>query len=207
MDFTESPDLAPIREAVRALCARFGDAYWRGLEPDRYPSEFVAALTEDGWLAALIPEHYGGSGLPLAAACVILEEICASGGNAGACHAQMYMMGTLLRHGSDEQKRRYLPRIAAGELRLQAFARDRARRRLGHDADQDRAPSARPRAGVVNGQKIWTSRARALRPDGAARAHDARSTEVREGAPTVSRCSSSTCATAAPRFRSSRSRR
>src|SRR5664280_2462786 len=122
MDFSEPQDAGPIREAVRALCERFPGAYWRALEPDRYPSEFVAALTEQGWLAALIPERYGGSGLPLATASVILEEICASGANAGACHAQMYTMGTLLRHGSEAQKQALLPPIASGELRLQAFA-------------------------------------------------------------------------------------
>ena len=121
MDFAVPAELDEIRAAVRQLCSRFPGEYWRGLEPDRYPEEFVAALTENGWLAALIPEEYGGSGLSLTAASVILEEINASGGNAGACHAQMYTMGTILRHGSDEQKRHYLPKIAAGELRLQAF--------------------------------------------------------------------------------------
>jgi acyl-CoA dehydrogenase len=159
MDFTESPDLAPIREAVRALCARFGDAYWRSLEPDGYPSEFVAALTQDGWLAALIPERYGGSGLPLATACTILEEICAAGANAGACHAQMYTMGTLLRHGSDAQKSAYLPRIASGELRLQAFAVTEPD--AGSDTTQIKTRAERTAGGGwrVNGQKIWTSRA------------------------------------------------
>jgi acyl-CoA dehydrogenase len=100
MDFSISPDLDEIRAAVRDLCARFPGAYWQGLEPDRYPEEFVAALTEHGWLAALIPEEFGGAGLGLAAASVILEEINASGCNGGACHAQMYTMGTILRHGS-----------------------------------------------------------------------------------------------------------
>jgi acyl-CoA dehydrogenase len=159
MDFTESPEVAPIREAVRALCERFGDAYWRSLEPDGYPSEFVAALTQDGWLAALIPEQYGGSGLPLATACAILEEICASGANAGACHAQMYTMGTLLRHGSDGQKSAYLPRIASGELRLQAFAVTEPD--AGSDTTQIKTRAERTADGGwrVNGQKIWTSRA------------------------------------------------
>jgi acyl-CoA dehydrogenase len=158
MDFTESPELAPIREAVRALCARFGDAYWRSLEPDGYPSEFVAALTDDGWLAALIPEQYGGSGLPLATACAILEEICAAGANAGACHAQMYTMGTLLRHGSEQQKAAYLPRIASGELRLQAFAVTEPD--AGSDTTQIKTRAERTAEGWrVNGQKIWTSRA------------------------------------------------
>src|SRR5919206_3128459 len=104
-------ELVEIRHAVRALCAGFPGEYWRSLEPDRYPEAFVQALTEHGWLAALIPEEYGGPGLGLTAASVILEEVNASGGNAAACHAQMYTMVTLLRHGSEEQKRRYLPRI------------------------------------------------------------------------------------------------
>ena len=159
MDFTEPAELAPIREAVRALCDRFGDAYWRSLEPDGYPSEFVAALTQDGWLAALIPERYGGSG-PAASprACAILEEICASGANAGACHAQMYTMGTLLRHGSEEQKAAYLPRIASGELRLQAFAVTEPD--AGSDTTQIKTRAERTADGWrVNGQKIWTSRA------------------------------------------------
>jgi len=159
MDFTEPPHVAPIREAVRALCERFGGAYWRSLEPDGYPSEFVAALTEDGWLAALIPEQYGGSGLPLASAGAILEEICATGANAGACHAQMYTMGTLLRHGSDAQKAAYLPRIASGELRLQAFAVTEPD--AGSDTTQIKTRAERTGDGGwrVNGQKIWTSRA------------------------------------------------
>ena len=118
----ESQDYQEIREAVRALCARFPNDYWRVKDRDRaYPSEFVAALTEAGYLAALIPEAYGGSGLPLAAAAAILEEIQASGGNGAACHAQMYTMGTLLRHGSAAQREKYLPDIASGALRLQAF--------------------------------------------------------------------------------------
>ena len=121
MDFSIPPELDEIRAAVRELCSSFPGEYWRGLEPDRYPEEFVQALTGNGWLAALIPEDYGGAGLSLTAASVILEEINASGGNAGACHAQMYTMGTILRHGSSEQKEHYLPRIASGELRLQAF--------------------------------------------------------------------------------------
>src|SRR5260370_13027844 len=117
MDRAESHQ--QIRAAVRDLCSRFPGEYWRKLDEARaYPEEFVRALTDAGWLSALIPEEYGGAGLSLGAASVILEEINASGGNAGACHAQMYTMGTLLRHGSPEQKQRYLPRIAAGELRL-----------------------------------------------------------------------------------------
>ena len=119
---TSSLRSGPIRDAVRDLCARFPDEYWRSLEPDTYPSEFIAALSSHGWLAALIPEQYGGAGLGITEASVILEEINASGGNAAACHAQMYTMGTLLRHGSDEQRARYLPALVSGELRLQAFA-------------------------------------------------------------------------------------
>lgn len=115
MDFQVPDELSQIRAAVRELYDRFPGEYWRSLEPDRHPEEFVTALTEHGWLAALIPED-GGAGLGLAAASVILEVINASGGNAGACQAQMYTMGTILRHGSEEQKARYFPRIASGEL-------------------------------------------------------------------------------------------
>ncbi|MFN6943019.1 MAG: acyl-CoA dehydrogenase family protein, partial [Parvibaculum sp.] len=115
-------DLEPIRETTRALCRRFPDAYWRKVDRAReYPTEFVTAMAEAGLLAALIPAEYGGSGLPLRAAAAILEEVHASGANGAACHAQMYTMGTLLRHGSEAQKQRYLPKIASGELRLQAF--------------------------------------------------------------------------------------
>ena len=114
---TESADLAPIREAVRALCADFPGEYWRELDRERaYPEKFVTALTEAGFLAALIPEEYGGSGLTMSAAVAIMEEIQASGCNGAACHAQMYTMGTVLRHGSKEQKARYLPDIARGKL-------------------------------------------------------------------------------------------
>jgi acyl-CoA dehydrogenase len=158
MDFTEPQEARSIREAVRALCERFPGEYWQGLEPDTYPSEFVASLAEHGWLTALIPEEYGGSGLPLGTASVILEEICASGANAGACHAQMYTMGTLLRHGSEEQKRNFLPRIASGELRLQAFAVTEPN--AGSDTTRIATRAERRGDGfVVNGQKIWTSRA------------------------------------------------
>src|SRR5215475_9463649 len=115
-------EFADIREGVRALCAKFPGEYWRNLDRERaYPTEFVAALTEAGYLAALIPEDYGGSGLSMTAAAAIMEEIQASGCNGAACHAQMYTMGTLLRHGSAAQKARWLPAIASGELRLQAF--------------------------------------------------------------------------------------
>ncbi|HSQ05895.1 MAG TPA: acyl-CoA dehydrogenase family protein, partial [Burkholderiales bacterium] len=111
-----------LRAGVRAVCNRFDSAYWQQVDEARgYPDEFVRALTEAGWLSALIPEEYGGSGLPLTDASIIMEEINRSGGNSGACHGQMYNMGTVLRHGSDEQKRKYLPKIATGELRLQSM--------------------------------------------------------------------------------------
>ena len=111
-----------MREALRALCAQYDSKYWQGVDTARgYPEAFVTALTEAGWLAALIPQEYGGSGLGLAEASVIMEEINFAGGNAGACHGQMYNMGTLLRHGSPEQKRQYLPAIASGQLRLQSM--------------------------------------------------------------------------------------
>src|ERR671932_1453325 len=115
-------DHQELREAVRALCGSFPPEYHRKVDEERgYPEAFVNALTEAGWLAALIPEEYGGSGLGLAEASVIMEEINRSGGNSGACHGQMYNMGTVLRHGSEQQKRRYLPKIASGELRLQSM--------------------------------------------------------------------------------------
>jgi acyl-CoA dehydrogenase len=158
VDFAVAEGLNEIRAGVRALCERFPGEYWRGLEPDRYPDEFVAALTKDGWLAALIPEQFGGAGLTLTAASVILEEINASGGNAAACHAQMYTMGTILRHGSDEQKERYLPRIASGELRLQAFGVTEP----GAGSDTTSLKTTAEHADghyVIRGQKIWTSRA------------------------------------------------
>jgi acyl-CoA dehydrogenase len=158
MDFALSDDLKDIQQAVKDLCERFDGAYWRGLEPDRYPEEFVQALTEHGWLAALIPERYGGAGLPLNAASVILETISASGGNPAACHAQMYVMGTLLRHGSEAQKQQWLPRIARGELRLQAFGVTEPT--VGSDTRRIKTRATRTDAGyVINGQKVWTSRA------------------------------------------------
>ncbi len=158
MDFAPAEELAGIRTAVRELCSRFPGEYWRGLEPDTYPEEFVRALTENGWLAALVPEEYGGAGLSLTAASVILEEINLSGGSSGACHAQMYTMGTILRHGSEEQKRRYLPRIASGELRLQAFGVTEPT--AGSDTTSIQTTAARSDGGwLVRGQKIWTSRA------------------------------------------------
>jgi acyl-CoA dehydrogenase len=158
VEFSLPDELREIRVAVRELCAGFPGEYWRALEPDRYPEEFVLALTEHGWLGALIPEEYGGGGLGLTAASVILEEINASGGNAAACHAQMYTMGTVLRHGSEEQKRRYLPAIAAGELRLQAFGVTEPT--VGSDTTRIQTTAERTDSGyVVRGQKVFTSRA------------------------------------------------
>lgn len=151
-------DLEVIRTEVRRLADKYGVEYWRGLEPDRYPEEFVADLTTQGWLGALIPEAYGGGGLDLTGASVVLEEISASGGNPAACHAQMYVMGTLLRHGSEEQKERYLPRIASGEFRLQAFGVTEPA--AGSDTGSIRTRAVRDGdTWIVNGQKIWTSRA------------------------------------------------
>jgi acyl-CoA dehydrogenase len=158
MEFSLPDELREIRAAVRELCEDFPAEYWRSLEPDRYPEEFVRALTEHGWLAALIPEEYGGAGLGLTAASVILEQVNGSGGNAAACHAQMYTMGTVLRHGSEEQKRRYLPRIAAGELRLQAFGVTEPT--VGSDTTRIQTTAERADGGyVVRGQKVFTSRA------------------------------------------------
>ena len=158
MEFSVPDELNEIRAAVRELCERFPGEYWRALEPDRYPEEFVSALTENGWLAALIPEEHGGAGLSLTAASVILEEINASGCNSGACHAQMYTMGTILRHGTSEQKARYLPRIASGELRLQAFGVTEPT--AGSDTTAISTTAHRADGGwLVHGQKIWTSRA------------------------------------------------
>jgi acyl-CoA dehydrogenase len=150
---------AEIRAEVRKLCARFPGEYWRELDARRgYPTEFVRALTEAGWLAALIPEEFGGAGLPLSGAAAILEEIQASGCNGAACHAQMYIMGTILRHGSPEQKAKYLPAIARGELRLQAFGVTEPT--SGTDTTSLRTTARREGDRyVVNGQKIWTSRA------------------------------------------------
>jgi acyl-CoA dehydrogenase len=158
MDFALPDDLREIRVAVRELCSAFPGEYWRALEPDGYPEAFVARLTADGWLGALIPEEYGGAGLSLTAAAVILEEINASGCNSGACHAQMYTMGTLLRHGSVEQKAEFLPKIAAGELRLQAFGVTEPS--AGSDTTSIKTTAENVNGGyVVRGQKIWTSRA------------------------------------------------
>ncbi len=156
---TEINDFQDIRDGVRALCARFPGSYWRALDRERrYPEAFVQALTEAGYLACLVPEAYGGSGLPLSAAAAVLEEIHTAGCNGAACHAQMYTMGTILKHGSEAQKQAYLPEIAAGRLRLQAFGvteptsgTDTLSLRTTAQRDGDHY--------VVNGQKVWTSRA------------------------------------------------
>ena len=147
-----------IRDAVRALCAQFPDEYHREIDAQRaYPEAFVDALTRAGWLAALIPQEYGGSGLGLAEASVIMEEINRSGGNSGACHGQMYNMGTLLRHGSQAQKRRYLPKIASGEWRLQSMGVTEPT--AGTDTTKIRTTAVRQGDRyVVNGQKVWISR-------------------------------------------------
>ncbi len=151
-------DQRVLRDAVRELCGSFDGTYWRALDEKRaYPDAFVKALTDAGYLAALIPEEYGGSGLGIAEASIVLEEINRSGGNSAACHAQMYIMGTLLRHGSDAQKQRYLPAIARGELRLQAFAVTEPTA----GSDTTKISTTAVRRGdvyVVNGQKVWTSR-------------------------------------------------
>jgi acyl-CoA dehydrogenase len=159
---TEAPGerYKEIREEVAKLCAGFPGEYWRRLDETRsYPTEFVSALTKSGYLAALIPEEYGGVGLPLSGAAVILEEIQRQGCNGGACHAQMYTMGTILRHGSAAQKAEYLPRIASGELRLQAFGVTEPT--SGTDTTSLRTTARRDGNDryIVNGQKIWTSRA------------------------------------------------
>ena len=158
--FAPDPEIEAIRQSVRALCAGYPGEYWRGKDRARaYPAEFVRALTEAGFLAVLVPEEYGGSGLGLRAACAILEEIHKSGCNGAACHAQMYIMGTILRHGSAEQKTRWLPGIASGELRLQAFGVTEP----GSGTDTLSLRTVAEKKGndryVVNGQKVWTSRA------------------------------------------------
>ena len=149
-----------IRRSVAALCEKFPGEYWREQDRERaYPTEFVKALTDAGFLAVLVPEEYGGSGLPISAAAAVLEEIHKSGCNGGACHAQMYIMGTVLRHGSPEQKQKFLPKIASGELRLQAFGVSEPT--SGTDTLSLRTTAVKKGNDryVVNGQKIWTSRA------------------------------------------------
>src|ERR1700691_3081835 len=156
---TLGEDFPDIRAAVRRICENFPGAYWREREArEEYPDAFVRGLTDAGYLGALIPERYGGSELPLRAASVILEEIHGAGCNAGACHAQMYIMGTLLRHGSEAQKEKYLPKIASGELRLQAFGVTEPT--TGSDTTKLKTRAERTNDGyVVRGQKVWTSRA------------------------------------------------
>jgi acyl-CoA dehydrogenase len=147
-----------IRDAVRALCAEFPSEYFRKVDEQRgYPAEFVNALTKAGWLAALIPQEYGGSGLGLTEASVIMEEINRSGGNSGACHGQMYNMGTVLRHGSEQQKKNYLPKIASGELRLQSMAVTEPS--TGTDTTKIKTTAVKKGDRyIVNGQKVWISR-------------------------------------------------
>jgi acyl-CoA dehydrogenase len=151
-------DIAQIRQAVAALCERFPGEYWRALDRERgYPRDFVEALTQGGFLGCLIPEEHGGSGLSIGAAAAILEEVHKSGSNGAACHAQMYIMGTLLRHGSPAQKQKWLPKIASGELRLQAFGVTEPT--AGTDTTALRTTAKRDgERYIVNGQKIWTSR-------------------------------------------------
>jgi len=158
MTSASGQSFSELREAVRALCATFPPEYWRNLDAERaYPEAFVRALTQAGWLSALIPDEYGGAGLGITEASVILEEVNRSGGNAGACHAQMYIMGTLLRHGSPEQKQRYLPEIASGALRLQSFAVTEPS--TGSDTTKLKTTAVRKgNRYIVNGQKVWTSR-------------------------------------------------
>jgi acyl-CoA dehydrogenase len=158
MDFNLTTEQQQIRDEIRKVCREFPDAYWRDVDRNKaYPGEFVKKLSELGWLAALIPEEYGGTGLGITEASIILEEINRSGGVATACHAQMYTMGTLLRHGNQEQKRRYLPHIATGELRLQAFAVTEP----DAGSESTRIQTTAVRRGdryIINGQKIFISR-------------------------------------------------
>jgi acyl-CoA dehydrogenase len=155
-----APTHPEIRDAIRQLCLKFDGAYWRQLDRERgYPTAFVKALTEAGWLATLIPEEYGGAGLGISAAAAVLEEVQRAGCNGAACHAQMYTMGTVLRHGSAEQKRRYLPGIASGQLRLQAFGVTEPSSGTDTLALRTTAVKKNNSTYVVNGQKVWTSRA------------------------------------------------
>jgi len=158
MDFNLTQEQLQIREEIRKVCKEFPDAYWRAIDGKKeYPEAFVRKLSELGWLAALIPEEYGGTGLGITEASIILEEINHSGGVATACHAQMYTMGTLLRHGNDEQKKRYLPKIATGELRLQAFGVTEPNA----GSESTRIQTSATRKGdkyIVNGEKIFISR-------------------------------------------------
>ncbi len=158
MKLTDIPEYDDLRAGVREICEAYPGEYWRALEPETYPQEFVDALTQAGYLAALIPEEFGGGGATLTEASIIMEEIAASGGNPAACHAQMYVMGTILRHGSPEQKQQYLPLIAHGTLRLQAFGVTEPG--AGSETTRIRTKAERvPEGWRINGQKIWTSRA------------------------------------------------
>src|SRR5215469_14189098 len=158
MQTTHSDSFTDIREAVRDLCSQFPAEYFRKIDEERgYPEAFVDALTKAGWHAALIPQEYGGSGLGLTEASVIMEEINRAGGNSGACHGQMYNMGTLLRHGSEEQKRKYLPKIASGALRLQSMGVTEPT--TGTDTTKIKTTAVRKGDRyVINGQKVWISR-------------------------------------------------
>jgi acyl-CoA dehydrogenase len=159
MDFALTPAQEQLRDAVRALCARFPDPYWRELDRERaYPEAFVRALTESGYLSALIPGGYGGLGLGVTEASIVLEEINRSGGSSAACHAQMYVMGAVVRHGSEAQKRRWLPAVARGELRFQAFSVTEPEAGSDTTAIATTAVRAEDGGWVVNGQKNWTSR-------------------------------------------------
>lgn len=158
MTVSTAEDLEMIRKSVRSLCSKFPETYWRELDERKaYPEEFIKALTREGWLSVLIPEEYGGAGLGMAEASVILEEINRSGGNAGAGHAQMYTMGAILRHGNPEQKQRFLPKIASGELRLQAFGITEPTAGSDTTSIMTTAEKRGDRY-IVNGQKIWISR-------------------------------------------------
>jgi len=160
MENPYAPTHPEIRDAIRQLCLKFEGAYWRELDRERgYPTKFVQALTDAGWLATLIPEEYGGAGLGISAAAAVLEEVQRAGCNGAACHAQMYIMGTVLRHGSAEQKQRYLPGIASGALRLQAFGVTEPTSGTDTLALRTTAVKKDNSTYVVNGQKVWTSRA------------------------------------------------
>jgi alkylation response protein AidB-like acyl-CoA dehydrogenase len=198
MDFSLGPEQELYRDGVRTVCAKFPESYWRQVDREkRYPDEFVRALTDGGWLSVLIPTEYGGAGLGIVEACIVLEEINASGGNAAVCHAQMYTMGALLRHGSEAQKRRYLPEIAAGRLRLQSMAVTEPQ--AGSDTARITTFARKDENGyVVNGQKVFTSRvqhsdlllllARTSRADDVVRKTDGMSlflVDLREAGPSI----------------------
>ena len=151
-------DTKQIRESVATICQKYGEEYWRALDKKKeYPTDFVKEMTTSGFLNILIPQEYGGAGLGLKEACVVLEELSLQGAHAGACHAQMYVMGTLLRHGSDKQKKEYLPKISSGELRLQSFAVTEPN--SGTDTTSIKTMAKKTNDGwIINGQKVWISR-------------------------------------------------